>query len=61
MSSAQKQEVRFTQEQIQYLEKLYPEITTQAPYQDVLFRMGQRSVLARIKELSKVEVRLVPR
>ena len=61
MSSDQKRSrIVFTQVQIEWLEKLYPEITTLADGPEMLHRAGQRSVLARIKQESNVEVRHVP-
>lgn len=59
MSSDQKR-VMFTQEQIEWLEKLYPEVCTNDSDADMRYRAGQRSVLARIKQQCHVEVRLVP-
>lgn len=61
MSSDQKRNrIVFTQEQIQWLERLYPEITSNDSPEDLRYRAGQRSVLSRIKQESRVEVRLVP-
>lgn len=58
MTSAQK--VRFTAEQIQYLEKIFPEQTGLGKHDDIVYQRGQRSVLQYIKEQCRVEVRLVP-
>jgi hypothetical protein len=61
MSSDQKRiRIPFTQAQIEWLERLYPEVTSQSTEQEMLYRAGQRSVLSRIKQESQVEVRLVP-
>lgn len=60
MSSSTKPAIRFTQEQIEWLEKEFPERSDVQPTEDILHRCGQRSVLARIKQQCRVEQRLVP-
>jgi len=52
--------IRFTQEQIQYLERLFPEQVGLGKHDEIVYQRGQRSVLQLIKEQNKVEVRLVP-
>lgn len=59
MSNTQK--LRFSEYQIQELERLYPEQTGIGTLEEMLYRAGQRSVLQHIKEISKVQVRIVPR
>jgi hypothetical protein len=59
MSSDQKR-IMFTQEQIEWLERMYPEVTGNYPEDELRYRAGQRNVLARIKQECHVEVRLVP-
>jgi len=54
------QKIRFSQEQIQYLERLFPEQISLGKHDEIVYQRGQRSVLQLIKEQSKVEVRLVP-
>lgn len=61
MSSDQKrQRVMFSQAQIDWLERIYPEVTSLDKHDELVYRQGQRSVLARIKQESQVEVRIVP-
>lgn len=59
MSSDQK--VTFTQEQIDWLEKEFPELTLNAPASEMRYQRGIRSVIARIRQVSRVEVRYVRR
>lgn len=55
MSSAQKQpDIRFTIQQIEWLEKMYPEITALESADKMAYNLGQRSVINRIKIQSKV-------
>ncbi len=60
MSSSTKIPIQFSQIQIEWLEKEYPERSDLAPADDLIYRNGQRSVLARIKQQCRVEQRLVP-
>lgn len=61
MSSDQKRNnIVFNQAQIEWLEKLYCEVTSLSTHDELVYRAGQRSVLAKIKQQSSVEVRLVP-
>lgn len=62
MSSDQKQRnrIRFQQEQIEWLESQFPEITMLSTPEELTYHAGQRSVLARIKTETQVEVRIVP-
>ena len=53
---------RFSAEQVQYLERMFPE--TNSPGQgfaDLQYRAGQRSVLEHIRRDAMVEVRYVQR
>lgn len=54
------QKIRFSQEQIQYLERMFPEQISLGKHDEIVYQRGQRSVLQLIKEQNKVEVRLVP-
>lgn len=55
MPSAQKQpDVRFTIQQIEWLERIYPEITALEDHGKMAYNLGQRSVINRIKQQSKV-------
>lgn len=58
MSSDQK--VTFTREQIEWLENQFPESLWEENANDMFRKAGQRSVLARIKQISRVETRYVP-
>lgn len=60
MSSDQK--VSFTREQIEWLESQFPELywDSTATATELFMAAGQRSVLARIRQISRVEVRYVP-
>lgn len=61
MSSDQKRNrIVFQQEQIEWLERIFPEISSLAEPLEMAHRAGQRAVLARIKQESNVEVRHVP-
>lgn len=60
MSSSTKQPVVFSQHQIEWLEKEFPERSDLCSVGEMTHRTGQRSVLARIKQQCKVEQRLVP-
>jgi hypothetical protein len=54
------QKVTFTKEQIQWLENEFPEAVWSTSESTLIHTAGQRSVLARIKSVSKVEVHFVP-
>ena len=58
MSSDQK--VTFTREQIEWLERTFPEDPYEEDPEMLIRKAGQRSVLARIKQISRVETRYVP-
>jgi hypothetical protein len=58
MSSDQK--VTFTREQIEWLEREFPEDPYEESSDQLIRKAGQRSVLARIKQISRVETRYVP-
>lgn len=60
MSSSTKQPVVFSQYQIEWLEAQFPERSDLVGVGEMTHRIGQRSVLARIKQHCKVEQRLVP-
>lgn len=60
MSSSTKIPIQFTQAQIEWLEKEFPERSDLCPVGEMAHRTGQRSVLARIKQQCRVEQRLVP-
>lgn len=60
MSSSTKQPIQFSQSQIEWLEKEFPERSDLVSVGEMTHRTGQRSVLARIKQQCKVEQRLVP-
>lgn len=60
MSSSTKQPVVFSQQQIEWLEKQFPERSDLCSVGEMTHRTGQRSVLACIKQQCKVEQRLVP-
>jgi hypothetical protein len=60
MSSSTKPTIRFTQEQIEWLEKEFPERSDKQPADEIQYQRGQRSVLSRIKQQCRVEQRLVP-
>lgn len=61
MSSDQKRNrIVFQQEQIEWLERIFQEVSSLAEPLEMAHRAGQRSVLARIKQESQVEVRYVP-
>lgn len=61
MSSDQKRNrIVFQPAQLEWLEKLFPEVTSLMNHDELVYRQGQRSVLSRIKSESNVEVRLVP-
>jgi hypothetical protein len=51
---------RFSQEQIEYLERVFPEPVGLDDLPTLYSRLGQRQVLAHIKSINNVEVRLVP-
>lgn len=52
--------VRFTAEQVAYLERLFPEITSMGmSYGELQYNTGQRSVLAHLKTLSNIGVQIV--
>lgn len=59
MSSDQKN-VTFTVEQIDWLEKQFPERMGLYEDREMVLVAGQRSVLQRIKQVSRVETRNVP-
>lgn len=59
MSSAQKNPVRFTQDQIEWLERTFPEITATTDKEELLYNAGKRYVLSVIKEHVKVGIRYV--
>lgn len=59
MSSDQKN-VTFTVEQIDWLEKQFPERMGLCEDREMVLVAGQRSVLQRIKQVSRVETRNVP-
>lgn len=62
MSSTPVKHPRFSAEQVQYLERLFPEITSSGQsYADLQYQAGQRSVLEQIRRDAKVEVRYVQR
>lgn len=53
---------RFSAEQVQYLETMFPEISGSGQsFADLQYRAGQRSVLEQIKRDAKVETRYVQR
>ncbi|BAS69551.1 hypothetical protein [Pectobacterium phage PPWS1] len=53
---------RFSVEQVQYLERMFPEINSSGQsYSDLQYRAGQRSVLEQIRMDARVEVRYVQR
>lgn len=53
---------RFSAEQVQYLEKLFPELTGPGQgFAEMQYRAGQRSVMDQIRRDAKVEVRYVQR
>lgn len=53
---------RFSAEQVQYLEGMFPEYTGSGQsFSDLQYRAGQRSVLDFIKQDAKVERRYVQR
>lgn len=53
---------RFSVEQVQYLEKLFPELTGPGQgFAEMQYRAGQRSVMDQIRRDAKVEVRYVQR
>lgn len=58
MSSAQKQPI-FTIEQIEWLDKMFPETTMLVEHDEMIYHMGKRHVLTVIKEVSKVRTRNV--
>lgn len=61
MSSDQRQpKILFSQDQIAWLERMFPEETNIGRHDEILFNRGQRSVLKRIKEQTRVEIRIVP-
>lgn len=60
MSSSTKPTISFSQAQIEWLEKEYPERSDLVSVGEMTHRTGQRSVLARIKQHCRVEQRLVP-
>lgn len=41
--------VKFTRQQIEYLEKLYPETTILMPYEQQAYHLGQRSVVVNLR------------
>lgn len=43
------QPVRFTRKQVEYLEKLYPEITSLRSHEEMAYSMGQRSVVVQLR------------
>ena len=52
--------VRFSIEQVTYLESLFPEVTSAGQsYGELQYRAGQRSVLNRIKAAGDVRIQLV--
>jgi hypothetical protein len=59
MSSAQKIPVKFTQEQINWLEQMFPEICHLGDPQGMAFNAGKRFVLSVIRRQAKVETRYV--
>lgn len=60
MPSAQKQpDIRFTVEQIQWLENMYPEITSLKDHDEMVFYAGKRDLINHIKRQSKVVTRHV--
>lgn len=53
---------RFSAEQVQYLERMFPEINSSGQsYSELQYRAGQRSVLEQIRMDARVEVRYVQR
>lgn len=53
---------RFSVEQVQYLERMFPEINSSGQsYSELQYRAGQRSVLEQIRMDARVEVRYVQR
>lgn len=53
---------RFSAEQVQYLEQMFPEYSGPGQgFAELQYRAGQRSVLEQIRRDAKVEVRLVQR
>lgn len=53
---------RFSAEQVQYLEHMFPEINGPGQgFADLQYRAGQRSVLEHIRRNAMVEVRYVQR
>lgn len=54
------QKVTFTREQIEWLENEFPESAYEEDSNQIIRRVHQRSVLARIKQISRVETRYVP-
>lgn len=60
MASSTKPTIQFSQEQIEWLEKEFPERSDLCSVGEMTHRTGQRSVLSRIKQQCRVEQRLVP-
>lgn len=53
---------RFSIEQVQYLEKMFTEVTSSGQsYSELQYRAGQRSVLEFIRRVAMTEVRYVQR
>lgn len=53
---------RFSAEQVQYLERMFPEFNGPGQgFAELQYRAGQRSVLEQIRRDAKVEVRYVQR
>ncbi len=62
MSKPVNKHPRFSVEQVQYLERMFPEINSSGQsYSDLQYRAGQRSVLEQIRMDARVEVRYVQR
>lgn len=62
MSSKPVKHPRFSAEQVQYLERMFPEINGPGQgFADLQYRAGQRSVLEHIRRDAMVEVRYVQR
>lgn len=59
MSSAQKIPVKFTQEQINWLEQMFPEVCSLGDPQEMAHNAGKRFVLSVIRQHAKVETRHV--
>ncbi|ANT45337.1 hypothetical protein [Pectobacterium phage CX5] len=62
MSKPVNKHPRFSVEQVQYLERMFPEINSSGQsYSELQYRAGQRSVLEQIRMDARVEVRYVQR